>query len=285
MITKSKVKVIVEKELQTKVLSLKDSSKGWDHKVYILSTKKGKFVVRIPLKDKNKIKLQTWVCRRWDVLGVPVPEPVIVKKDYMIETFIEGKDISATKLTQKQRDSFFYELGKYLKKMHSVKTKEYGYFKSEGVGKYKNWHSFIGDDFLTNLKTCVEKNRISTGMAAELISHYTQNKDYLKKFNSPRLLHSDLSPDNLMAKNGNFSGIIDVADAFSGDPMYDIAGIFYSYADKNLIDVVERSYGKLNRKLVKYYAMTSNIWLVATMGDKIANEVKHKIKRVMDAEI
>ena len=186
------IKKIICNEFNTRVLSLDNKSKGWDHKVFIANTEKGKFVIRIPIKDKNKLKLQAWVCKRWKSIGVSVPEPLVIKKDFLIETCIEGKDIEDAKLTKKQTYDFFLELGKQLKKMHSVKTNSFGYFKKEMRGKYKTWHSFIGNDFLKNIKFCLKKKRISKIMANKLMQYYEDNKVYLEKFNNPKLLHTDL---------------------------------------------------------------------------------------------
>lgn len=274
---KSEVSKIIVNELKTKIFSLDEKSKGWDHKVFIANTERGKFVIRIPIKDKNKIKLQAWVCKKWKQLGVAVPEPLIIRKSYIIETYIDGNDLSTTQLTMKQKYNFFMALGKQLKKMHSVKTKNFGYFKKEMVGKYSNWHSFIGEDFLRNIELCLKKNRINKNWANKLMKYYQENKDYLKKFNKPKLLHADLSKDNLMVKNGGFSGIIDAADALSGDPLYDIGGIFYEFQDKKSIDIIEKTYGTVDRKLVKFYALTGKVWLLSVLKNKEADKIKHKL--------
>ena len=87
-----------------------------------------------------------------------------------------------------------------------------------------------------------------------------------------------------MVKDGKFSGIIDVSDAFSGDPLYDIGGIFYEFEDGKVIDMIEKYYGKVNRKMVKYYAF-SRVWLLSILNRKEAKKVKSKINKLINTKI
>jgi len=65
-----------------------------------------------------------------------------------------------------------------------------------------------------------------------------------------------------MIFKGKLSGIIDAADAFSGDPMYEFGIIYSEEFDWNVISWMEQEYGSLNRHLIWVYAVLGSVWIL-----------------------
>ena len=257
MVDKSKI----EKIINEKILKIKDVSKGYDHKVYIVRLQDKEVVLRIPIKEKNKIVAQAWAMKRWKRIGVPVPEILSVKRDYIIEERIDGTDLEGTRITNKQKQQVLFKLGKYLKRMHTIKTKKYGYLLKPGIGGKRSWKDFIEPDFKGSLKDI--KTIISADLANKTKEFFDKNKDILK-IKTPRLIHADLAPDNIMIKDGKLNGLIDASDSMSGDPYYDLGIINYFFRD--YLDYFMKGYGKIDLRKVNFYSVYDAVWLINFYG-------------------
>lgn len=252
-------KNIIEKETKSEIRLIEDTSKGWDHKVYIAQTNKGCFVLRVPIKDQNKIKIQAWACNKWHKLGVPVPKPIILRKNYLIEKCVPGIDMEDAKLTIAQKKSVYKKMCYYLKKMHKVKTKGYGPLVKPGVGKYKFFKDYI-DSFINHkLKFCLRKGMISAKTAKEIMKEYAELEAYFRNFKNPCLVHADLCVDNIMILNNKFSGVIDAADASSGDPLFDPAAILFENPNNIFLNWLIKIYGKENARKIRFYAILGRV--------------------------
>ena len=203
--------------------------------------------------DLHSMKAHAYALRKWAKLGVPVPKILLQGKDYVIETKIQGFDWRNSKLNQKQTAEALESLGTMLKKMHSVKTKKYGYIVKPGIGQYKTWKNFM-DVYLTlridKLKKIklIDKNRLN-----KITIYLDENQDLLNLKN-PRLCHKDVNKGNIMIYKGKISGIIDASDAISGDPTFDVGIIYQRFGEEMFKHFVEK-YGKVDMRKVKYYAI------------------------------
>jgi len=125
---------------------LSDLSKGTDHEVYLVSFEKEEVVLRIPKRKNNKITAQVWAFRRMKEKGIPVPEIILVEKDFLIESKIPGEDLDEARLSMKEK--VMGDFGGYVKTMHSILTKQFGYLTGDGIGNRSSWKEFI--DLLEN---------------------------------------------------------------------------------------------------------------------------------------
>jgi len=156
---------------------------------------------------------------------------------------------------------YYLQLAKYLKKMHSVKTKGFGILDSSFTGSSQSWYKYVLG-ILEDLKGCVQEKKLTPGEARKIESEFRIVKSYFKSYATPRLLHGDIYRDNTMIFKGKLSGIIDAADAFSGDPMYEFGIIYSEEFDWNVISWMEQEYGSLNRHLIWVYAVLGSVWIL-----------------------
>jgi aminoglycoside phosphotransferase (APT) family kinase protein len=270
------VKVILKKE---KIIPVKilEKSKGCDHKIYLIYSNEGNFVLRIPIKEKNKLISQSWAFRQWGKLKIPVPKIISVKKDYLIEELIEGEDMEDENLSKKIQEKILSDLGRYTKRMHSVKTKGFGYFDKEGIGKNKTWKEFIYKDFLETLEDNFKLGVIDKDIF-EKVNNYLQENKKILNIKSPRLLHADLADCNIIIKNKNISGIIDASDSISGDPYYDL-GVVRKNFGEDLFNEFLKGYGKINKKKLTFYTIYYYNWKIYSKSQKRKNP--KKLKRLL----
>lgn len=271
---------IIKEKFNSRVLKIKDSSKGFDHKVFIATTKDKDVVIRFPIKEKNKLMAQAWAFEKWKNLGLPVPKIFFVEKDYLIEEMIEGTDMNDADLSLEQQQKIMYTLGKIVHKMHTVKTQKFGYFKKPGIGEKDNWKTYVEKDFRGNLTEITKAKLITEQLNKKINTFFNERRDILN-FSNPRLLHQDLSYDNIMVKNGKLSGIIDASDAISGDPMQDLAVINQHNFKRDVMKDFFKGYGKIDMKEINFYSLIHSIWLINLAGNIIPN--KEWLKKHIDS--
>ncbi len=264
-------KEIFEKELKLSVDSIKDSSFGGDHLVFIAKTKKGNFVLRYQLKDKNKLIVQKTVCDLWKKKGVLVPKQFVLRKKYLIEECLPGRDAGLVKLSKNEEEKVFRDLGLQLKKMHSVREQGYGDLISARKGRYKSWKSYCDSFVYPSLRGALKKGRITKKEYDQARKKYLMYSPYLESFDKPTLLHGDLASGNFMVNKGKFSGIIDMSDARCGDPLFDLGTMHQFMQNESLIKELLKTYGDVNFNIILFYA-----WIVS--GKKVNSYDKSRWK-------
>lgn len=122
--------------MKQNVLKIEDKSKGFDQIVKIITTREGKYALKVP-RERILLFREEFACKK--LKGkVPVPEIVFKNRNFLIEKYIEGKDLDEVKLTRKQEEKIYFEAGKMLRKIHKVKTKGLGFigFDEKGVDNF-----------------------------------------------------------------------------------------------------------------------------------------------------
>ncbi|EGG18428.1 hypothetical protein DFA_03922 [Cavenderia fasciculata] len=273
----------------------------------------------------HAVRMQARVMERYKGAGVPVPS-VLARDDdrldrYMIESYMPQADLSEIytefpfKVPVDQSKSTFQEVGRLLVKMHSVKTEKYGGMVQEEEdlphrplrGELDHWIEYFSD-FMESAKSCLEKNLFDTKNILQdykdgdqvyniLDQFYQEVSIHLKEFNTPCLVHADVCSNNIrMVKleqgqgqeqeQYRVNGIIDFADAISGDGLYDIGRILsHVYGDWSFIEYIENGYFESDNKqftttqtkLIKFYALFFCVWLLDVTGDNQSDNTKYNI--------
>jgi len=259
---------LYETKLRQKVLNIQDKSKGCENKVFIVKTNKGESVFRIPVTGELQARREVWASKAWAKISIPVPRILVydwskklVDFDYIIESKIDGDDLEDTKLSKTQLEQVMKDLGKMLRKMHKVKTKQFGFLNKPLTGEFKNMN-FLIEWVEDNLKKLAARKTISISKIRKIKKYFGNNKDVLNCKIS-RLLHNDLAYSNCVLNNKKLEGIIDLGDAFAGDPVYDVARSYQAltelYPDK-IVDIFLDAYGKVNMHRFNFYLLYHATW-------------------------
>ena len=102
----------------------------------------------------------------------------------------------------------------------------YGFFDSSGRTTFSTWRSFLVGilDTSKHLWDCV---RPYTDV--EVIKQWGENL-YLLSASCPEervLVHGDFGSNNVLAEGEHITGVVDWSEALIGDPLYDVANIFF----------------------------------------------------------
>ncbi len=244
---------LFEQKLNLKVLSVKDKSKGVDQEVKIVKTSTGNFVLKIP-EDKKKIANEILGCEMVSETGISVPKVIFHNENLLVETAIEGTDLGDVEITPE----IYLELGKLLKKIHSVKINGFGEIK-DGKGIFEsqvqNVESFFFDDLKKFGKEYPDK--------IESVKKYYEAKKEIMKNSEPVLLHGDIADNNIMISDQYISGIIDFGDLSAGPAMQDFAFMYIGHYGKKQFEYLLEGYGEHNLEEIEFYAFVWMTWLLS----------------------
>lgn len=158
--------------------------------------------------------------------------------DYMLIECLPGKTMeSMWPLLPKLDEKLIIQAGKFLAKIHSVKTKNFGFFdnilakKDQLVGIQKDWFSHILAGLEPNLDYLLKTKVVSMVQASGIRKIFNTSR-----FSLPQgvLIQNDLADWNMLVDKNKISGIIDWDEAHSGDPVMDFACFSLFFPDKRL---------------------------------------------------
>ncbi|NVM04554.1 MAG: aminoglycoside phosphotransferase family protein [Candidatus Helarchaeota archaeon] len=159
--------------------------------------------------------------------GIPVPEIYIydtshsiVDSDYIIMEKIDG--ITATDahfLTKNQWDNVLYQIGEYLRELHSITAEEYGYLgEHHPMEPQKDWASafrVMWNKMVNQIVDVEGYSKMEGEFFTELLDKYIE---IFKHNPASSLLHMDIWHQNIILdRSGKIVGIVDWDRALWGD--------------------------------------------------------------------
>jgi len=212
------------------------------HIVYHISYDSRNFILRIN-KWSNAYReynffIEEWVNKILQNYNLPYVNTIcvdvsriIVPFDYQITEYLEGKTLYELYQlqTHKINPVLFYQFGELTGKIHTVKTKHFGFFNikniidnNKGVGIHFQWRKHISKNFGKHLAFCLDKKIITHKMHNDILTLFLSSLFILDEID-PVLLHGDLANHNVFTDGKKILTLIDWEDCLSGDPVYDIA--------------------------------------------------------------
>lgn len=203
--------------------------------------------------------------------GVPVPNvyhtDVDVKRYpvmFQIMDLIEGKSLSVYHRNNGlQVDRIAYELGMYMRRLHSVKMDGFGFvdtdlLKKDGAVRcldeeYPEYFNKRLDDHLDYLS----KNNLLTTETITEIRQLFRKYSSLLYLDAGVLIHRDLALWNVLGTPDRITAIIDWDDAVGGDPADDLGILQCFYEEDFMAHVFSGYFG--NEKMSQEFQI--RIWL------------------------
>jgi aminoglycoside phosphotransferase len=259
-----KINRIFLEELNRKVISIADKSKGVDQKVSIIKTDKGVYVVKQPKTETDKIIKEIVATRLCHKKNISVPKVIFSNCNLLIETHIKGKDLDELKTTRKNFENIYFQIGKLMKRMHSIKGSSYGpVIKNKLVGKYQTYKEFIESWFPKEYARLKNTNYYYENTMKKILQHYKKNIHLIS--DESVLLHSDLADGNIVIDNNKVAGFIDFGDLMVGPAMQDFSYMYiYHFGDYKFDKLVE-GYGKINMEELRFYTFCHMVWRLASL--------------------
>jgi aminoglycoside phosphotransferase (APT) family kinase protein len=274
------IKNIFIKQLNEIPISIIDKSQGVDQLVKIIKTKNNTYVFKSPKNDFQMIFNEEFAIKKCTIRKIPSPKVLVKSKKYIIESLIEGKELSKLKLSKSNKLKIYFQIGKLMRKIHSIKTKGYGNFTYKGRGKFsslKQYKKYLENNIKKNIDSISKKNLFSK-FELEKINNYSKNINLINCLN-PVLNHADIAEDHIFIQNDKISGIIDFADLESDDPMMDFTRLYVKIYGTELFQALKKGYGKINLKKIQFFTFYFMTWKLA--HNKKINRYTERIIKCM----
>lgn len=148
--------------------------------------------------------------------------------DYFFMSKLEGKSLSsiAQEISETEKHSIYYALGKYNAKINGITGLKFGYFgqpAKQGV-KWRSVFFSIVHDALNDARAL----NIDIGAAYSEVENLLADYGYcFEEVDTPRLVHWDLWEGNVFTKDGEITGLIDFERCLWADPLMEVG--FRSY--------------------------------------------------------
>jgi hygromycin-B 7''-O-kinase len=228
--------IVKKKYPKAEVVKITDDFDGQISKVYALHCKNPKHTFILKVYPDNfhwKLEKEVYVYKLIERLHLPTPKILaaddshkILDRNYALMTKVEGKAVKGQTLSSATVEKIYFQMGKMLKKLHALHLKEFGYISKGITHPHKTNEEYMLFQFRKKIRQYKEFK--GSPVTAQAISRYVmQHKMLLQSCKTPSLCHNDYHSGNILMKGTKVTGIIDVENMVSGDPMFDIAKTFY----------------------------------------------------------
>ncbi|MBO1005933.1 phosphotransferase family protein [Pseudogracilibacillus auburnensis] len=219
------------------VSNLKELTGGLASQTYYFEADENRYVFQVG-KGMEAYEKEKWIYKTLRNI-LPVRNVLDVQKmdnemSFSISTFIEGKKLFD--LNGQELLDIVPAVIKTLDVLESIEISNqecFGYFDKTGQAAYPTWLDFIEAVYNENIYdwSALDKNGLDSEVVKsamrELEAHISSVS--LSKVN---IVHGDLGSFNLLAKDGQITGIIDWSLSLYGDHLYDKANILFWNEDK-----------------------------------------------------
>jgi aminoglycoside phosphotransferase (APT) family kinase protein len=201
---------------------------GWDNRTFRLGPD---LLVRLPSAERyasHVAKEQTWLPRLAPELPLPIPEPTGKGRPaagypwpWSVYRWIEGTPAGDAQINDMPR--FAADLAGFLRALHRIDTK------GAPLAGPQNFHRG-GDlavyDGQTRAALAALDGRLATARAGEIWDVALASRWSV----DPVWIHGDISPGNMLTRNGTLSAVIDFGGCAVGDPASDLV-IAWTFLD------------------------------------------------------
>lgn len=189
-------------------------------------------VVRMAKQSPSRFPTEVWGYSAFREHEIPSPDVISYQEDpphigrpTIILSKVPGEILAKIPLTQEEEEAYFVKAGELLRSIHAIHVDGFGHLRisnGEAQGKNETWKEYwenrqkdkqFDDLFNKGIISPSEHEALAA-------SHSLVQSRPLEKAS---FLHNDYHSKNILIKEGEISGVIDLCNAFAGDPLYDLA--------------------------------------------------------------
>ncbi len=260
---------VVDFVFHKKPLSIEKFERSTLHWVYKTIIGKKAYIIRISklagFASNNSLLLEEAVAKLTEEHGVHSPEITtvdlshkVIPYAYQVSKYVEGELLYSVVQKKSYSSEIFYDFGKAIARVHSIKTSGYGQFNINFVKKkifkgiYNTWSDYVMCNLENHLNYCKKNSIISSKEYNFLVTIFQKNRELLQKVPSV-LLHGDVANHNVLCGGEHNVFLLDWEDTLAGDPVFDIAyygtGVYkqqlwFDYFMKGYMSISKLQYNK-----------------------------------------
>lgn len=276
--TNNKLKKIVWEKLSLKVKTISRNTRGWEMDVWIMETDKQKIVFKHPMDNRKVRNSHAIAYKLLAKKGIIVPQILYIDDQILIETFLDGTYLEQIDFSKVPRYEVFLKIGEVFKKIHSIKTTNFGMITDEPlVGKFSTQIEYLQSGLSDELLV-LEKTPYYSRKDVEQVLQYFESHKSVVKNSSSVLLHADFCGSNLVYTPDGEIGMIDFADLSVGNPMFDVTKVYTEHIGDGSFQAFKDGYGAIQLEQVKLFALRHLIFLIPALWKR--NDEHDRVKRL-----
>ncbi|SFS64623.1 aminoglycoside phosphotransferase family protein [Paenibacillus sp. BC26] len=206
-------------------------AEGEESQAFAIRYGGGEYILRVN-RSAEGFRKDEYCYRHFASADLPIPEIITIGElddayAYCISRRVPG--VTLQDMNSSDMLSAAVPVMKALEAMSSAKmegTDGYGPFNENGMGRFGKWRDFIRSITESSsydwdaVKPCLNVRQIESYM--QVIEAFAPHCPEVRQ-----LVHGDFGSNNVLTKGGRITGVIDWSEAMIGDPLYDIANIFF----------------------------------------------------------
>lgn len=215
--------------------TIKRITEGFSNEVYAVTTVDGQqVIVRIHWWTSPYFEEEKWALDQCVVLGIPTPQFLLLHhsgsgneaRSICVETRLPGQTLHTLVergiLSVADAYPFVKAAGALLAHVHSIPTTGWGRINAKGAGAGTHWSDLLNPSMIEGAYQAARKLDIAQQEITEAIDLLHTHTSLFEAI-TPRLLHGDFSPQQILVNTGQVTGLIDFEFPRSGDPAWDFA--------------------------------------------------------------
>jgi glycosyltransferase involved in cell wall biosynthesis/aminoglycoside phosphotransferase (APT) family kinase protein len=261
----------VQEVLGQPVDSIERTAGGIWRNTYVIRTGGRPFILRVAKEQAGIMALSQVmvVIERVRAIGVPAPSilayysplPDTPGFAWTIEEWVPGHHFVPQNMLRRDVLSAATELGQYLRRLHSIETREFGILSSTRLdAPYQTYDQWLDSQILDNCQTLAR-------LPSETLPLIEAACQFLGESyrESSRLCHYDLHPWNLIIDKGRLSAVIDWGSAHCCDPAFDVATLHFSINDEQILTTLLQAYAPAQPEVFRRRVMAAVICYAASL--------------------
>lgn len=207
---------------------------GFSNEVYVATTVDGlQVIVRIHW-SAPYFEPEQWALVKCTRLALPAPRLLRLQyinvggtpRSVCVETRLPGRTLRAALddvgIPTSDLRAILVAAGTFLAVLHTVPTTGFGRIDANGTAAEPSWDGYRHRLVLDQTYQAARNLGIPISEVDEAIALLDAASDLWKSV-TPRLLHGDFTPQNILVEDGHFQGVIDFEFPMSGDPAWELA--------------------------------------------------------------
>ena len=201
---------------------------GIESQAYLLVENRAEFVLRINRSDIG-FKKDAFASHHFNSARLPVPAVIEIGNIDDVHSFCITARVPGTTLQDQTREQVRRTLRSTATTMRAISrcdmgsTKGFGTFDEHGVGSHSSWQSFLrSPSTLEWTKIAPPLRNAGIDSALQMLHKLSENMPDFRN-----LVHGDFGSNNLLSDGTLITGVIDWSAAMIGDPLYDVANVFF----------------------------------------------------------
>ncbi|MBP3963126.1 aminoglycoside phosphotransferase family protein [Paenibacillus lignilyticus] len=206
-------------------------AEGEESQAFAIRFGGGEYILRVN-RSADGFRKDEYCYRHFASADLPIPEIVSIgsidnENAYCISERSPG--LTLQDMNRSDVSSVAVPVMKVLETMASEDVagiEGFGPFNECGIGRFGEWRDFLMS--ITDTR-CYDWEALQSMLGERQIDAYIQVLSALAAQcpEMRRLVHGDFGSNNVLSHGGQITGVIDWSEAMIGDPLYDIANIFF----------------------------------------------------------